>query len=1045
MAWVFAFVLVSAAVPAHAQVPPAEGDTVSRARFAPPVAGTWEPVRSLGQPSPWRPFMGFGYGWDRSMPGEGAGASASVGVVRDLYSPLYGLLAVGGEMYAGQRGEELDGGARLYLESAAVLLNVGVDRNLRARRTDLFVGTSFPPVRGGLFSRGGHVRVHYLPGRDRSVEVGVTLPARQPRLGRTRPRVVDVPLPRVSRQAAPPAPLPHRLGAPIDEVREAMEWLVAMSSFFWLTENQALTHEATVREWRATLTSFRDEILEREPTPGPASSHEGKVEAYHTALDRAFGIALGAEGDDAIEAGRPLADRARRKVLEEVILPYNRTIGQYRGPDSLEGLLARARARWTARLRLDPPANGDADAALAVLDAWLLALEALRTELANLSGDSRMNWLPLALALRPEEHRTGSQIDALVELALGSSFTSGNALLDTNAPQFQVELLRTLAETRTYHVLWIHDIRGEDEWGDPDRTAFHLVAEGYLRTLIDAVSSYDETGRMPAFFVVLDQHYYELNNGRRWMDLLESPLTHRVRLPRRYAAWSEHIAELQASLRSAIRDSERLQAETAAFGPAWVEDLVKVHVNITNPSDLSFRNRRLLGPPLGADNLMRDHRKLVLRDIFEDDPASGELILSGVGVGDHYATATWDDRSLLVQGPGAAEVLPFLRRTLARNGLGGTSLPAPLRPRQRAPDHAARVAGLEEAGADARILQVHNRTGWGDKDATFVQMLLYDLAPPGTVLYVPDSLWTSFQWMAQLVSAALRGCHVYIVGPALENAPSAGFPQMSVMQELLARLVIIEEVFGDRIREGGGDLRIGLFSRTVPLDAVSELAVELEEGFAAHAFLRELFPFSQGVVEAVRASAAPPPDSLIAPGFPGTPAPSGLFGLRDTPGAAPEDTRARVPQLHRKTQWIVDREVLQAISADPGIEGVVRRSLEELREGIVRAPESGPLMTQQRMEPTLELLDLWKGIEGRFSDPVLYFATGSLNKNVRSLALDGEAIAVVSGAWAIQSFLDLVLLTGGVTWVDSLEELDRLLPSYSPLRRRIGRWLHRVL
>ncbi len=959
------------------------------------------------------------------MPGEGAGATVRAGVLRDLFSPVYGLLAVGGEVYAGQRGEEFDGGARLTLETAAILLRIGADWNAREGGTDPFVGTTFPPVRGGLFGRGGELRIDYLPTRDHSLEVGASFPVRQPHAGRTRPRVVDAPLPRPPRDAAPPAPLPPLIAPAMDEVREAMRWLVALSSAFWLTENESLSYEATVREWREILTTFRDEVIARELDEGPESTWEGKVEAYHNALDRAFGRALGVPDEGAVRAGRPLADEARRIVLEEVLFPYNRTIGRYRQPDLLTGFTARARARWSAWSRLSPEARApgadeSSPDALAVLDDWLESLEELRAELASLTGDSRMQWLPLALALRPEEHRTRAQIDALVERALGTGFEGGNAVLDTNAPQFQVELLRTLHETETYHVLWIHDFRGTDSSGDPDRTAFQMVTDGYLRALLEAVRRYDETGRMPVFMIVLDQHFYELNDGRRWMDLLERPLEHRPRLPRSHTSWRERIEALQDSLALAIEGSERLQAEVRAFGPGWVGELVKVHVNITNPSDLSFRNRRLLGPPLGADNLVRDHRKLVLRDLFEDDPASGELILSGVGVGDHYANPTWDDRALLVQGPGASAVLPFLRQTLARNRLGGASLPPPLRQRARAPDHAARVAALEEAGAGAELLQVHNRTGWGTKDATFVQMLLYDLAPAGTLIYVPDSLWTSFQWMAQLVSAALRGCHVWIVGPALANAPSAGFPQMSVMQELLSRLVLIEEVFGERIREGGGDLRVGLFAREVPLDDLPALAAELQSRFDRHPFLGELLPFAPGTVEAIR-----------------EPAPTG--------GRHPGEPGERPPQLHRKTQWILDREAVRALAGNPGTEDVVRTALARVREGIVAPSESGPLLEQARIAPTLALLELWDEVAPRFDDPVLYYASGSINKNVRSLALDGEALAVVAGPWALQSFLDLVLFTGGVTWIESLDEFDALLPAYSPLRRRIGRWLHRVL
>jgi hypothetical protein len=76
---------------------------------------------------------------------------------------------------------------------------------------------------------------------------------------------------------------------------------------------------------------------------------------------------------------------------------------------------------------------------------------------------------------------------------------------------------------------------------------------------------------------------------------------------------------------------------------------------------------------------------------------------------------------------------------------------------------------------------------------------------------------------------------------------------------------------------------------------------------------------------------------------------------------------------------------------------------------------------------------------------VLYFALGSLNKNIRSMALDGEVLALVAGPWAPHSLFDLVLLASGVTWVDSLSAVEELLPPLTPFKRRLGRWLHRVL
>jgi hypothetical protein len=986
--------------------PPLLAQAQEREAFAPPISGTWDPVVSLGQPSRWWPYFGLGYGVDPSKEVDGAGATAFLGTARDLFSPVLGILRAGGQIYGGQRGDELDGGIRLELEAPAILAHGGFDWNARSRRTDLILGLSFPPRRGGVFGWGGEIRVDYLPGRSHAFQVGATLPIRRPHLGSTRPRRVDVELPAPPSRAAPSFPLTPGAAHAMEEVREAMGWLVALGNFFWLTENESLTYRATVREWREILEGFRLELEEREASshapgkdlqPSPTTTYHRKVREYHGALDRAFGEALGVEGTVPEDAGRPLADMARLTALEEIILPYNRTIGQYKSPDRLEGLAARARARWLAWLEVNPPENGRAAPARGVMDAWLADLEDLRAQISAYTGDSRMHWLPLALVLRPEEHQTRAQIDELLERALGRGFEGGNRIRALDAPQFQRELLRTLRETEDYHLLWIHDLRGKDSEGRPDRTGFELVTEGYLRSLLEAVRAYDRTGVIPVYVIMLDQHFYELNDGRRWMDLLERPLTHKVRLPASHHEWRHRIEALQDSLRRAVRESLTLTAQDESFGPDWIQQVVKVHVNITNPADFSFRSRRLWVPPLGADNLLRDHRKLILRDVTAGDPAAGEMILSGVGVGDHYSDATWDDRGMVVRGPFTQGALTHAREVLLRNGLSLRQLPPPLRSLDRAPDHSVRVEALEAAGSDALMLQVHNRTGWGVKDATFAQMLLYDLAPPGTLVFVPDGIWTSFQWMAQLVSAAFRGCHVFIVAPAHGNAPSPGFPQMSVMQELVSRLVLITEVFGDRIRQGGGDLRVGLYARQVALDDLEGLAEEMEQSFRAYPFMQDLFPF-------------PPQVRASIPGVAGV----GAVGTVEHAGG-------RFPQLHRKTQWLLDREVVRAVAA---------------------AAEEGPLWEDR-------LLDLHDELARRNGWPegerVLYFALGSLNKNIRSMALDGEVLALVAGPWALHSLFDLVLLASGVTWVDSLSGAEELLPPLTPFKRRLGRWLHRVL
>jgi hypothetical protein len=983
--------------------------------YSPPIAGGWEPVSSLGQPPRWKGFGRLGYGIDRSG-SDAAGPQGAIGVYTDLFNPVYGALGLGLQAYVGQRGEGFDAGGQLHLESPATFLHVGIDWSARFGRLKPTLGVQFPVARGGWPVRGGQIRVDWQPSRAQSVVLSLTVPIRRPLEGRTRSRAVDVELPRppgVDRASLPDAATP--LGAAVLEVRQSMEWLGGLHSFFWLTDVATLGYQDMVAETREALSDFRSRLDERASILPDRATYGREVEHYHQSLERAFGLALGGPADSAAVRGRTLADEARRFVLEEVLLPYNRTVGQYKQPDRLDGLAARARARFIAWIELEHPVgNAFRSDVVAVLDAWLGELSALRGRMAELKRDTRMHWIPLALALRTNEHEHQEQIDRLIETALGQSFEGGNTVAEIDATSFQTELTRSIRETESYHVLWIHDYRGWNDSGAPDRTAFEQSTEGYLAALLAAVQRYDATGRLPVFIVMVDQYFYEGNYGRLWFDLLEDPLRHRTAL--RIPDMQLRVQGLQDSLRAAVAGSRRLQADAEAFGQRWINQVVKVHVNITNPSDFTFRSRRLLrrGPPIGADNLMRDHRKIVIRDVAEDAPERGEVILAGVGVGELYASPTWDDRAMIIRGPAAVRAKTAAREVLERHGLTGRALPAPLRPAPRRADHAEVVATLERAGATARVMQAHNRTGWGSKDATFLQMLLYDLAPAGTVIYVPDSLWTSYEWMAQLVSAALRGCRVYVVAPTLENAPSAGFPVMVATQDLMARLTIVADVFGDVIEEAGGELRVGLYSRKAPLDDLSGLLVDVDTTFAANSFLRDLYPLSEEAGSVLRRLQD-----------------RGLGEQGSTSSGA--DASERVPKLHRKTQLIVSGAVLSALSRSP--------ALPEFLESSLADTPSGPGWQSDLLRSEFERMTS----EGSLGSPVLYYLSGSINKNVRSMALDGEVMAAVAGPWALQGYLDFLLLSGGVSWVRSPDEVAALIPPFSGWRRPTTRWLYRVL
>ena len=998
--------------------------------FVAPIGGTWEPVQSLGQPPRFKPRLSIGFGFDRLEPEYEGGVTGALGWYYDLTNPVFGLFGVSAEGYLGQRGRHLDPGARVFLDSRLFYLRGGVDWNARLYRSDFVLSLAFPTTRGGWFGRGGEFRVDWIPGRNHSVVLGVSAPLAQPLAGKTRPKRVSVPMPRPPRvDHLPPPPHGTPLGDAVAELDRSALWVVRLHNLFWLTSESGLLYDETIDRSRDALVAFRAELRARDSLLPDRNTYAREVEFYHRLLDLSFGLAIGVPADSGLARGRAIADVARRITLEEVFLPYNRAVGQYKQPDVLGGLVARARARFIAWLELDETLDApQSREALRVLDAWQDGLEDLRRLLHSLTNDSRMQWLPLALVLRPGQHDTQKKIDQIIALALGTGFTEGNAALYLNAPQFQVELTRSIHDTETYHVLWIHDYRGRDELGLPDHTGFAQTARGYLRALVDDVRNYDRTGRLPIYLILLDQHYYEVNDARLWLSLLERPLTRTMRLPSPFQWMSDSIAVLQDSLRSAVAGSRRLQAEAEAFGQGWIGQVVKVHVNITNPADFSFRSRHLLGLPIGPDNVMRDHRKIVIRDVSEANPAAGEVILAGVGVGDIYASRAWDDRAILIQGPAALAAKAAARDVLVAHGLEDDRLPAPLRPEPFALDYGARLAAVEAVGATARVLQAHNRTGWGQKDATFVQMLLYDLVPPGTVLYIPDSLWTSFEWMAQLVAAAFRGCRVYVVAPALSHAPSAGYPQMSVTQELIARLVVVVQEMGDVIREDGGELRVGLYTRQAPIGALRADLAEVIETYARSPFLHRLFPLPAAGWDLVR---------RFRDGAP-------MRG--DTAQLPPAASVDSTPKLHRKTQFIASGDVLTAMARHPAMAGALETLLRDFAEGAVRPTESGPIPTQQRMRAPLQLLRVFDELpQGVRDSAVLYLATGSLNKNVRSMALDGEAIALVGGRWALQSYVDFLLLSGVTTWVDDPDELDRLHPPFSWIKRWIGRRLRRIL
>ncbi len=980
--------------------------------------------RTLGQPWLHKPYAAGSFAWNREGGAARLGGIGVVGLYKDLVMPLSGAFGLSAEGYAGGIGAgageraSWDGGARVFATSRLLFLNAGLDWNARTRHTDFIL--AFTPYfrRGGLFGTGGNFRIEWIPGRNHSFNFGFQVPL-EPHMGRTRPLHRDVHLPRAAAAAAR-AVLPEPARRQLATARDAGRWLVLHANFF--NDDDDASYSKAMERFRDDIGKAK-ELFEKKDADHPAGrSYETESRHYHDAFDAAFASVL------APPLGRVAADRAREALLDEVLLPYDRQIGRFKNPDTLAGLVANGRAAFSralaAEAAVDPAGR---DLALAVFDEIGGMLERVREVLKkHLEGDERKLWMSLDLALRPEQHDSQAEVDAVVARALARPFTRGNAIFPTNGSRFQLEAIRSLHDARDYHVLWIHDYAGR-VGGQPDPVAHEVTVKGYLAALTRRVREYDETGRLPAFFLFQTQFFYEGSRSRLYLTLLEDPLDRRLKLGPGAEALEAELRDAQDELRRAVASSKRLQAEARARGEGWLRKVVRVHVSVTFPADLSFRSTRVVEfLPFAPDSITLDHRKLFFYDVSEDDPGRGQALFSGTGVGAEYGGPTWDDRGLLASGPAILQLKKQAGRLLRSQGFADAEIPEPLRERPLPPDYDALVAAREAAGFGARALNVHNEVGFGAKEATLTQAILYTLAPRDTVIVVPDSIWASPFWAGQLAGAALRGCHVYVVAPSLDNAPAAGAPILARTREVFARLLEVSRIMAPEIAASGGHLRVGLYTRASASGDTLGKIREAAEGLRRHAFLQDEFPMPAGTPALFDAVA----DELEAEGY--------------KPHFIAKGTREGRPKMHRKTQLFVTREALRSYADVPEVVASLRAQL--AARARVTASPAAVLEAESPLETPRPIVErLRTDPPAGFEKAVFYYTVGSKNQDPRSAFLDGETAYVVSGPWSLVGYSDFVLLMAATTWVDSEAELTKLIPVEAERARKLGRRISKIL
>lgn len=1000
MRWVVAIVVV--AIAWLAGPPPAAAQAPDRGA---PVADGGR-IWSMGQPPTIK--------WQGTLTVDPTAdaALAALGVERAVGNPLAGIFTLRAEAVAGAGRAGAEGGLRLLGVSPLVRLHTGLDYDVRRHRLDWVVGTDFNVRRGGVFGYGTRLRLGWLPSRDQTLQLGLTVPFGQ-HAGRTRPRSDKTPL----AAAVPPATRPPAaVAAALRAFRAAADDVARLSMPLQPRLGGDAVEAVAADVAAVTALAPADTVLRT------------MIEAW-PAL---FAAAATAYGEDRA-ALEPLAHLARRIVLDEVVLPFDGLLGQRRATGTLYAFVPAAERRLAAALDRAGLTAGQRTAALAAFHGALREFDGVRRDLWHVWHDDRRVFLPPQLALAAEEADSQPEIDALLERVTGDRFTEGNRVDYVVNEAFQFELAQTVAAARRHHVLWIHDVRGEADRGTVDRVSALQVRE-YLEALAVHVERYDETGTLPEYHIILDQFYYEGYNGRRWMTLLEHPLTHRIGLPADSAATEQDLRDAQAALQRAVAASRRLQDGRARFGDGWLHALVKVHVHITHPSDFSFWGDGLF-PLIGMpDNLMRDHRKIAFYDLSEDDPTEGEALFSGMGLGEHYAGATWEDRALIVKGPAALAVKAAARRLLERQGVPPGRLPDAFRTRPLGAEYAARADAfrdelLTSIIPSARVLQNHNDVGYGVKPATAAKALLLSVMPRGSVLMSPDSLWESELWASLMAGSALRGCRVLVIAPSRDNAPGTSWLVTARMHLVMSRLLALSQGLAPRLAAEGGLLKVGLFNQR---SAVGDVGGRIEEARrnydAAGAWFKTLLPIGDATLDRLRERAR----SLVP-----TYTPSYLV---DTP---PE---AR-PKLHMKGLFAVSRSAWDGVFAMPEMTDVLLSYLDERARQVSGAQRNVRALPEAVWKAGRRLIaaraeQLSPEDTARF---VQYLQVGSSNMNDRSLLLDGEVALTVAGLGAQAGVVDFALVSGLSTWVETQAQIDALLPSPSWFQRLIARWGRSVL
>jgi len=952
------------------------------------------PPISMGQPSRHRIQLGMlsGYSWEEDN------------VVNRLYLSDHTVLSVpqmGGVNVTVETGLQvgkntIGGTATLY--ATLFGLQNGVEYDTRRNKFLYRLAVDIVAKRGGLSGFGNRLRLEYVPG-TKTVHVGLTINSPWKRYRHNRPRLSYVRLTRNKSSHKPVIPESQFLRELLGQIQQSLKRI-----------DELLTPRLVydIDSHRQVKKFNRNVEVLQELTSGNGNGFLAEDSIYHKTLRDVFTFI--SEGDE--KTGNKLAELSEIAILEDLVVPFNRLFGQRKRPFDLCQFKTAAMKRFESSIsNIFSEQNTDKqDAAMMIFEHTITAIQKVAERHNDRWDEARLVWLPLNYGLQPEQYDSQEEVEQIVGLVTGRTISNANSIQYLHNDRYYHELENMVRETEYYHVLHIHDVCGK-RIGITDEISWRFAINGYIESFINAIEEIDSGERklLPQFMIFLDQFYYEKNKSKTVISFLEK-LYEPGKLKIDDDSLKDQVKQAHYRLRKAIENSSTFSTKP----DSTLKKLFRVHINITNTFD----------PVYSEDAIARDHRKLTFRDVFEDDPAMGVAIFTGMGVGSLYVGSCWDDRSLMVRGSELVHLKDETRLLFLSQGYDPDEIPYYLQPRQFPTDYKQRCEKLRNSGWTTSLMHLMNFTGYGSKQATIIKAVMYNLALPGSVLVIPDSIWASDYWASMLFAASLRGCHVYAIAPDRAHAPSSAGITLETIRKTLKSLLKLSNEFAEEIDKSGGTLKIGFYRRN---SDVFDIKLRLEEfltGIQNDSTYADLNLIQPSFIESIEEELRKPEMSEIQ-----------ISHLISSQSDC-------YPKLHFKMQYFMNKSALSVLGKEEWAD-IIHSYFDIRRKEVTSSSVVRPGLTPNIVKPLLVHLDGDEYYKPK--DPIFTMLIGSHNQDRRSMILDGEAIVMISGYESLIGFIDFALLMGSTDWINDFETIDKEFPRQAGIIRAVIRLIKNLI